>query len=33
VRVGAEVVRRLPKGCFQLLDLLHVGHGAVKTLV
>ena len=33
VRVGAEVVRRLPKGCFQLLDILHVGHGAVKTLV
>jgi hypothetical protein len=29
VRVGAQVVRRLPKGCFQFLDVLHVGHARV----
>jgi hypothetical protein len=33
VRVGAEVVRRLPQGCFQFFDVLQVGHGAREELV
>ena len=33
VRVGAEVVGGLPKGCFQFFDVVHVDRGLVKRLV